>query len=154
MNSGQPTSTRPLTYVIIPLLALFVICSAGLFFHVRRRRRRLIAADSAIWGRGRWVTRDGTLVFVPRHSGGSRRSPWGGLHSQEGLNELGEAPPPYKFKPGEDGGGGEGGGAPTTATELRDMEEGRRPPEYNVAENVSVAEPAAAVVAESRRTGG
>ncbi|TFB06802.1 hypothetical protein CCMA1212_001029 [Trichoderma ghanense] len=145
MNSGQPTSTRPLTYVIIPLLALFVICSAGLFFHVRRRRRRLLmaaAGDSSIWGRGRWVTRDGALVFVPRHS---RRSPWGGLHSQEGLNELGEAPPPYyKFKvvPGEEGGAV--GAAATTG--LRDMEEGRRPPEY-------VAEPEAAVVADTRRMG-
>ncbi|KAK1247353.1 hypothetical protein MKX07_002262 [Trichoderma sp. CBMAI-0711] len=149
MNSGQPTSTRPLTYVIIPLLALFVICSTGLFFHVRRRRRRLIAADSSIWGRGRWVTRDGTIVFVPRHT---RRSPWGGLHSQEGLNELGEAPPPYKFKvfPGEGGGAAEEGALPLTTTELRDMEEGRRPPEYG-AEHV--AEPPPAVVADERRTG-
>ncbi|PTB68669.1 hypothetical protein BBK36DRAFT_1112530 [Trichoderma citrinoviride] len=151
MNSGEPTSTRPLTYVIIPLLALFVICSVGLFFHVRRRRRRLIAADSTIWGRGRWVTRDGTLVFVPRHY---RRSPWGGgFPSQEGLNELGEAPPPYKSNkvllPGSEGQGqGEGGTPAAAATELRDMEEGRRPPEY-----VDVAEPAAAVVAESRRMG-
>ncbi|KAL7806605.1 hypothetical protein V8C26DRAFT_424215 [Trichoderma gracile] len=153
MNSGQPTSTRPLTYVIIPLLALFVICSAGLFFHVRRRRRRLllVPADSSIWGRGRWVTRDGRLVFVPR--GHSRRSPWGGLHSQEGLNELGEAPPPYGFKvafPGEEDRGGAEGVPPATTGELRDMEEGRRPPEY-VAEHV--AEPPPAVVADERRRG-
>ncbi|KAL6863927.1 hypothetical protein J3F83DRAFT_716227 [Trichoderma novae-zelandiae] len=144
MNPGQPTSTRPLTYVIIPLLALFVICSAGLFFHVRRRRRRrLIAADSSTWGRGRWVTRDGTLLFVPRHA---RRNPWGGFHSQEGLNELGEAPPPYKSKmliPGE---GGAAAAAAGAATELRDRGEGGRPPEY-------VVEPLPAVVADSRRAG-
>lgn len=29
---------------------------------------------------------------------GARRSPWVGTRSQEGLNELGEAPPPYEGK--------------------------------------------------------
>ncbi|KAL7949573.1 hypothetical protein V8C42DRAFT_215295 [Trichoderma barbatum] len=136
MNTNQSTSTRPLTYVIIPLLAIFVVCSTGLFFYIRRRRRRFVTADT--WARGRWVTRDGTVVFVPRHY---RRNPWGGFHSQEGLNELGEAPPPYKVKilSAEEVQGGAG-----RPTELRDMEEGRRPPEY-------IAEPPPAVTTDSRR---
>ncbi|KAK4066536.1 hypothetical protein Trihar35433_6963 [Trichoderma harzianum] len=139
MSTDQPTSTRPLTYVIIPLLAIFVVCSAFLFFHIRRRRRRLVPADG--WARGRWVTRDGTIMFIPRHY---RRNPWGGFHSSEGLNELGEAPPPYKFKvvTTEEVEAAAGAGRPT---ELRDLEEGRRPPEY-------IAEPPPAVTTESRRT--
>lgn len=84
-----------------------------------------------------WLRRDGT--YLPRHS---RRNPWGGFDSREGLNELGEAPPPYLVRKlsaeGEDVAAG-------TPTELRDMEEGRRPPEY-------IAEPPPAVTIDSRRT--
>ncbi|KAH6609526.1 hypothetical protein Trco_002872 [Trichoderma cornu-damae] len=140
MNSDQSPSTRPLTYVIIPLLAVFVVCSTFLFFYMRHRRRLATTADGPIWARGRWVTRDGAAVFIPRHY---RSNPWGGFRSQEGLNELGEAPPPYAVKKPP---GGEGDAAAGGPTELRDMEEGRRPPEY-------IAEPPPAVTADSRRTG-
>lgn len=77
-------------------------------------------------------------MFIPRHY---RRNPWGGFHSQEGLNELGEAPPPYKVKILSAEGNEVAAGAPT---ELRDMEEGRRPPEY-------IVEPPPAVTRDSRR---
>ncbi|KAL7939836.1 hypothetical protein V8C35DRAFT_287836 [Trichoderma chlorosporum] len=79
-------------------------------------------------------------MFIPRHY---RRNPWGGFHSQEGLNELGEAPPPYKHQIVSTE---EAVAAAGESTELRDMEEGRRPPEY-------IAEPPPAVLTESRRAG-
>ncbi|KAM0264453.1 hypothetical protein ACHAQJ_000644 [Trichoderma viride] len=147
-NPNQSPSTRPLTYVIIPLLALFILCSAGLFFYIRRRTARAAAAtDSSPWAQGRWVTRDGTLIFIPRHY---RRNPWGGLDSREGLNELGEAPPPYLVKKlagqGDDAAAG-------GSTELRDMEEGRRPPEYINGPPGYIAEPPPAITTDSRRTG-
>lgn len=144
--SDQSMSTRPLTYIIIPLLALFAVFSMLVFFYIRRRGTREPTLDPSLWNRGRWVRRDGALVwlrrdgtYLPRHS---RRNPWGGFDSREGLNELGEAPPPYLVRKlsaeGEDVAAG-------TPTELRDMEEGRRPPEY-------IAEPPPAVTIDSRRT--
>ncbi|KAL7790003.1 hypothetical protein V8C37DRAFT_385081 [Trichoderma ceciliae] len=142
MNS-EHSSTRPLPYVIIPLIAIFVLSSTGLFFYVRRRQGRPNTTNSSTWAPGRWVTRDGTLIYIPRHY---RRSPWGGFRSQEGLNELGEAPPPYVVKKAQ----AKGQGTDTAAgepTELRDMEEGRRPPEYHI------AEPPPAVTTDSRGMG-
>lgn len=139
MNQNPPLSTHPLTYVIIPLIAIFVLCSALLFFYIRRRHGRMAVVDPSIFAEGRWVRRDGTITFIPRHY---RRSPWGGFHSQEGLNELGEAPPPYKTKVVVTDGAVAAAGE---TTELRDMEEGRRPPEY-------IAEPPPAITIDSRRS--
>lgn len=90
------------------------------------------------------MRRDGVLVWVRREATLrlSRRNPSGGLASHEGLNELGEAPPPYLVRKlsaeGEAVAAGE-------STELRDLEEGRRPPEY-------ITEPPPAVTTDSRRT--
>jgi hypothetical protein len=147
-NPDQSPSTRPLTYVIIPLLALFVLSAAALFFYIRRRTTRAaVAADGSPWAQGRWVTRDGTVIFIPRHY---RRNPWGGLDSRDGLNELGEAPPPYLVKKLAGEGDDTAAGA---STELRDMEEGRRPPEYVSGLPRYVTEPPPAVTTRSRRTG-
>lgn len=73
--------------------------------------------------------------MVSRRGGASRWNPWQTSRSQEGLNELGEAPPPYegKKKNGQEDG-----------TELRDLEAGERPPEYPAA-------PGPAVTTDSRR---
>jgi hypothetical protein len=143
-SSDQPMSARPLTYIIIPLLALFAVFSMLVFFYIRRHSYRETTIDPALWGRGRWVRRDGVLVWVrrdgdrPRHS---RRNPWGGFGSHEGLNELGEAPPPYLVRKLSAEGEVVTGERPT---ELRDLEEGRRPPEY-------ITEPPPAVTIDSRR---
>ncbi|RFU79780.1 hypothetical protein TARUN_2461 [Trichoderma arundinaceum] len=139
MSSDRSPSTAPFIYVVIPLLAIFFVCSTGLIIHVRRRRRRANTADRSLWARGRWVTRDGVLIYIPGHH---RRNPSGGNHSQEGLNELGEAPPPYEVKKLPEG----TDDATEGPTQLRDMEEGRRPPEY-------ITEPPPAVTTDSRRTG-
>ncbi|KAL6904926.1 hypothetical protein GGI43DRAFT_295836 [Trichoderma evansii] len=144
-TSDQSMSARPLTYIIIPLLALFAVFSMLVFFYIRRRGSREPTIDPTLWSRGRWVRRDGNLVWMrrdgtllPRHS---RRNAWGGFDSHEGLNELGEAPPPYLVRKLSAEGEVVAVG---TATELRDLEEGRRPPEY-------IAEPPPAVTTDSRR---
>lgn len=71
--------------------------------------------------------------MVSRRRGASRWNPWQTSRSQEGLNELGEAPPPYEGKKNRQEG-----------TELRDLEAGERPPEYPAA-------PGPAVTTDSRR---
>lgn len=145
-TSEQSMSARPLTYIIIPLLALFAVFSMLIFFYIRRRTTRETTIDPSLWGRGRWVRQDGVLVWVRRDGSSlqrhSRRNPWGGFGSHEGLNELGEAPPPYLVKKLSAEGEVVAGGRPT---ELRDLEEGRRPPEY-------ISEPPPAVTTDSRRT--
>lgn len=87
------------------------------------------------------MRRDGILVWVRREATLrlSRRNP----SSHEGLNELGEAPPPYLVR--KLSAEGEEVVAAGESTELRDLEEGRRPPEY-------ITEPPAAVTTDSRRT--
>ncbi|KAL7926214.1 hypothetical protein ACQKWADRAFT_176744 [Trichoderma austrokoningii] len=144
--SGQSMSTRPLTYVIIPLLALIAIFSMLIFFYIRRRKSREPTVDTSLWGHGRWVRQNGVLVwarrdgsYLPRHS---RRNVWGGFDSHEGLNELGEAPPPYLVRKLSAEGEVVAVGNPT---ELQDMEQGRRPPEY-------ISEPPPAVTVDSGRT--
>ncbi|KAM0485276.1 hypothetical protein ACHAPX_001260 [Trichoderma viride] len=143
-SSNQHESTRPLTYIIIPILALFAVFSIVIFFFCIRRRRARETAIDVERGRGRWVRRDGVLVWVRRDGTlrQSRRNPAGGSDSHEGLNEQGEAPPPYLVrKLSAEGEAVEGG----RSTELRDLEEGRRPPEY-------ISEPPPAVTTDSRRT--
>ncbi|EHK39684.1 hypothetical protein TRIATDRAFT_49033 [Trichoderma atroviride IMI 206040] len=136
--------TRPLTYIIIPILALFAVFSVVVFFFCIRRRRARERETTIELGRGRWVRRDGVLVWMRRDGTmrNSRRNPSGGADSPEGLNELGEAPPPYLVRKLSAEGevvASEG------STELRDLEEGRRPPVY-------ISEPPPAVTTDSRRT--
>ena len=65
------------------------------------------------------------------------------MRSQEGLNELGEAPPPYDGKKGSVGTVQSGS---ETDVEMRDLESAPRPPpDY-------IASPAPAVTIDSRRT--
>ncbi|KAK1255260.1 hypothetical protein MKX08_009255 [Trichoderma sp. CBMAI-0020] len=121
--SDQHTSTRPLTYIIIPILAFFAVFSIVIFFFCIRRRRARDRETTIELGRG-------------------RPNPSGGADSHEGLNELGEAPPPYLVRKLSAEGEVVAGERPT---ELRDLEEGRRPPVY-------ISEPPPAVTTDSRRT--
>ncbi len=71
-------------------------------------------------------------------TGGNRWAPWGGTRGEEGLNELGEAPPPYDGK--------REGNDTAQEVELRDLDlEMARPPQYP-------AEPGPAVTRDSRAT--
>lgn len=142
--SDQHVSTPPLTYIIIPIIAFFVVLSIVLLLFCIRRRRTRERETTIELGRGRWVRRDGVLVWVRRDetTRQSRRNPSGNLASHEGLNELGEAPPPYLIRKLSTEGEVVAGERPT---ELRDLEEGRRPPVY-------ISEPPPAVTTDSRRT--
>ena len=128
---------QPFSYVIFPLLFLFVGGFIAVMLFNRRRRRRLAAMNPSQWPHDRTTAHVGQ--GSPRHLGrGSqnrRWAPWGGTRSQEGLNELGEAPPPYDGK--RDGHAQE--------AELRDLESGTaNPPGYP-------AEPGPAVTRDQQR---
>lgn len=127
----------PVTWVVIPLLGVIVFAATLTVLLIRRRRRnRLIYGSSSYNSNGtqRWPGAGayyGNGTHVHQHSrGGGRWAPWGAARSQDGLNELGEAPPPYMGKKGAAGQG--------------DVELGT-PPDYHV------AGPAPAVTTDSRR---
>ncbi|KAK5992377.1 hypothetical protein PT974_05781 [Cladobotryum mycophilum] len=134
----QTSKTEPFIYVIIPLIALFVIGCLALTFYMKHRRRRTM--QSYRWPTRRVYAPDGHVILTSRHG----RNPWITSRSEEGLNELGEAPPPYEGKkrtPGENATASEEEGV-----QLRDVEQGTRPPEY-------IAEPPPALTTDSRRSG-
>lgn len=126
---------RPYAYVIFPLIIVFIIFFVIIILYNRRRRRRHFALHGHNWPGGR----ENPHAHIPaaerrrRPRRDNRWGPWGATRSQEGLNELGEAPPPYDGK--RDG--------TVREQELRDLErgEGTRPPEY-------ITEPGPAVVRE------
>ncbi|KAK0387277.1 hypothetical protein NLU13_5590 [Sarocladium strictum] len=136
MSSSDDSSSSvlgaPVSYVIIPLIGVVVFAATISILLLRRRRRsRLIYGTNSNnpHGANDWPGRPGQ-PHVHQNRGGTRWGPWGATRSQDGLNELGEAPPPYMGKKsGQDGG---------------DIELGM-PPEYHV------AGPAPAVTTESRR---
>ncbi|KJZ76300.1 hypothetical protein HIM_04382 [Hirsutella minnesotensis 3608] len=86
-----PVPPQPLLWVIIPLLA---VLTAGCFtFWMWKRHRRARSGTSRTWPEERTPGHDGSMVRTSRR--------WGALtgsRSVEGLNELGEAPPPYEAK--------------------------------------------------------
>ncbi|POR36809.1 Uncharacterized protein TPAR_02995 [Tolypocladium paradoxum] len=137
-NGTQDMSSQPLFWVIIPLLAVF---SAGLFTafvwtrHWRARR-------DASWPGDRILMPSGFLMARPERRWNTTRA-----RSLEGLNELGEAPPPYDSKkpPPIDGIRRDEVGGP--AMERLDLEAGMGPPPGYVA-----PPPAARVAPLSRRS--
>lgn len=133
-GNGISFSDYPFAWIIVPIFVFFFIGLCLTVLRFRRRRRR--AATLQQWPgtpSGRVVGPGGRIIVVSRRGGASRWNPW--TRSQEGLNELGEAPPPYEGQ--KKNGNGEG-------IEMRDLEAGERPPEYPAA-------PGPAVTTESRR---
>lgn len=131
-NDGSFSSLgdQPFAWILIPLVIFFFIGLVATIYQVRRRRRRRALLCQRWPGANaqRVFTPHGEVIIVRRRAGASRWTPW--QRPQEGLNELGEAPPPYDGKKG---------------TEMRDLEAGERPPpDYP-------AMPGPAVTAESRR---
>ncbi|KAF5654558.1 hypothetical protein FHETE_11291 [Fusarium heterosporum] len=126
-NSGFSFSNQPFTWVLIPLFVIFVLGATATIIQVRRRRRR----------RGNQWPGHGPAQTSTGVRGGNRtsnhRSLWNGTRSQEGLNELGQAPPPYDGKK-----------ETQDPLELRDLEAGNSPPEYP-------SEPLPAVISNGRR---
>lgn len=101
-SSPPSNNVQPVTYVIIPLVTLASVFLVGLFAYLRRRRGRRLEAGSSSEGEGgeaqmqerRRDHGDATDRWPPSSLGLN----WWFLRSQEGLNELGEAPPPYDVK--------------------------------------------------------
>lgn len=126
-NGMDSISNQPFAWIIIPLVIFFFVGVVATVYQIRRRRRR---------AQGQWpgqpiTTPHGIVVITSRRPGASRWAPWT-TRSQEGLNELGEAPPPYD-------------GKKERGQELRDLERGEgSPPEYP-------AVPGPAVTTETRR---
>ncbi|KAM0432430.1 hypothetical protein ACHAPT_004974 [Fusarium lateritium] len=128
---------KPFAWVIIPLAVIVIIGCIATFFQIRRHRRR----RQQLWAGqgprvlgappGRLFGPTGTTATTQRTGG--RRMPWAGTRSEEGLNELGEAPPPYDGKK-----------ETQDPVELRDLEAGGSPPEYP-------AVPGPAVTRDGRR---
>ncbi|KAF4336257.1 pgaD domain protein [Fusarium beomiforme] len=128
-NNGFSFGAQPFAWVLIPLFVIFVLGLTATIIQVKRRRRR----------RGSQWPGQNTRAPAYTSLRGARRttnrvSPWSGTRTEEGLNELGQAPPPYDgMKETQD------------PLELRDLEAGNRPPEYP-------DEPAPAVVTDGRRS--
>ncbi|KOS21465.1 hypothetical protein ESCO_005041 [Escovopsis weberi] len=111
-------STRPFVYVILPLILILVIGSLALTYHMRRRRYRPDAS-------GQWPGFPASDPDAPPvRDRGRRTGDWAAPPLEEGLNELGEAPPPY-VKQKE---------APTAdvaeTAQTRQTQVASRPPEY------------------------
>lgn len=117
---SESSLSEPFRWAIIPIVLAFFGVGILYYFLHRRRTRRYALQYGA--DRSRWPQNNRAGHLVPSRS---RWGNWAGTRSQEGLNELGEAPPPYGPK--------------------QDDEEGARPPEYP-------AEPPPAVTTESRRS--
>ncbi|KAG9250465.1 uncharacterized protein F5Z01DRAFT_640216 [Emericellopsis atlantica] len=121
--SDSGLSKRPLVFVIFPLVAVF-ICAMFVAMLYRRRQRAKLAPLHPHWTHANPATPYSARVHpyrnnAARNGGGAGRrwGPWG-TRSQEGLNELGEAPPPYDGK--RDMGD-------SREVELRDLEAGHGP---------------------------
>lgn len=111
----------PYAWIITPLLIFVLIAIAATLLQLRRRTatRRLVAAHAQIVGGG---PQQQSPVVPDLEAGRSTRTRrWGSLRRREepveGLNEIGEAPPPY-----------EPAGAKKEDVELRDV--AGNPPDY------------------------
>lgn len=124
LDSG---SDRPLAWALIPVLVILAIGLCAAFWKIRRRRARRRLQQQE------WPS--DPEQQIGRHRSGQ---PWNSTRPREGLNELGQAPPPYQVKTSTDDEDEEG-------TELRDMVAGARPPAYP-------EEPEPAVTTDTRRT--
>jgi len=125
-NFGQ----EPFAWALIPLFVILVLGLTATVIQVRRRRRR----RANQWpGPGPQASASSGLRGGNRTS--NRGTPWHGTRSEEGLNELGQAPPPYDGKKETQG-----------PVELRDLEAGGSPPDY------PAEPPPAALVTDGRRS--
>lgn len=127
---------EPFAYAVFPLICLVIAIFIASILYTRRRRLRIAAIRNGQWPQDHGPPRDGTSRTHRARGSGNRWAPWGGTRTDEGLNELGEAPPPYDGKREGDGRREE--------VELGDLEM-NRPPRYP-------AEPGPAVVRDTRPT--
>ncbi|OAA33381.1 hypothetical protein AAL_00846 [Moelleriella libera RCEF 2490] len=123
-QDSQTMSTEPFIWVLIPLVAVFSIGTLLMFLWNKCRRHS--TTESNAWPQER------VAVAGPDVRRGIRWSPWSGMRSTEGLNELGEAPPPYDTKklpaPADRHDTPDNASAP--AIPLQEVENGALPPSY------------------------
>lgn len=124
-DGSQNMASQPLLWVIVPLLAVFSAGCFTVFVWARHRRAR----RNPSWAGDLILMPSGFLMARTER----RRNTTARARSLEGLNELGEAPPPYDTKkpPPIDGIRRDEVGGP--AMELRDLEAGTGPPPGYVA---------------------
>ncbi|KAG6008673.1 hypothetical protein E4U21_004028 [Claviceps maximensis] len=98
-NGGTSnTSTEPFVWVLIPMIVIFSMMAFVIFIWNRKRRERYPIHIHSAWPveRGAAAVRDDAYGRYRRGLHWSTRRIE--LRSTEGLNELGEAPPPYDSK--------------------------------------------------------
>lgn len=134
-DAGWSLMDEPFAYAIFPLVCLVIAIFIASLLYTRRRRLRMSALRNNQWPQDHGPPMMDDSI-EPRRSRrvGSRWAPWSGTRTAEGLNELGEAPPPYDGKREGDNRADE--------VELRDLEM-NRPPQYP-------AEPGLALVRDRR----
>jgi hypothetical protein len=124
-DSSWSLTDQPFAYAIFPLVCLVIGIFIASVLYSRRRRRRIAAVQNGQWPQDPNAPPNGTGRQRRNRGAGNRWAPWSGTRTEEGLNELGEAPPPYDGKRDEN----ERGAAAADDFELRDLE-ANRPPEY------------------------
>lgn len=146
-NPSQEDGERPhppYAWILTPLLLFAIIALAATIIGVRRRRagRRLASLPYSTQRPQQNNRRAPTDLEAGRSAVGRGRR-WGGLRRREegveGLNEEGEAPPPYEA----------GGKKADVGVELEEVERVReRLPGYGEEEGEAVRAPPAAVTRE------
>ncbi|GAO14316.1 uncharacterized protein UV8b_07474 [Ustilaginoidea virens] len=135
MSTDTPStglSSEPFVWVILPLVSVFAIGACAMFLWSRQKQRRR-AEPCARSGDDGVVVAGGAHVRYRQGVSWSPRSD--ARQMDEGLNELGEAPPPYDSKtpPALGRGHHESGTEPRHAeTATRHLEHPVRPPAAHV----------------------
>ncbi|TQW00217.1 hypothetical protein V2A60_001322 [Cordyceps javanica] len=101
-SSPSDNKLQPITYVVIPLVTLASVFLVGLFAYFRRRRSLRLENGGGYNGDGgesqMQERRRSNAEAADRWPPASLGFNWWFMRSSEGLNELGEAPPPYDVK--------------------------------------------------------
>ncbi|KAH6891368.1 hypothetical protein B0T10DRAFT_485084 [Thelonectria olida] len=94
-DGGDGFSGRTVAWVLIPLVVIILIGLAATVVQIRRRRLR---RQGVTWpgAPGNMQSTGGRILVVRRGGRNGTRSETARM--EEGLNELGEAPPPYEGK--------------------------------------------------------
>ncbi|KAG6007111.1 hypothetical protein E4U43_000358 [Claviceps pusilla] len=147
-NDPTPsTSTEPFVWVLIPLVVIFSMGTFVIFIWRKRRGERYAIYPAWPEERGTAAANDDAHGQFRQDLRWPSRGP--AARSTEGLNELGEAPPPYDAKKLPETGDGHGTAANESSTSETGTGTGPRdrselPPGYP-------AQPSSTYVAISRR---
>jgi hypothetical protein len=156
-SNNQTSQTSLVNYYFVFLALILAVGGLGAFFIWRRRRRAMYMMRHS---RESALARD--LAAFPPSSGNGERSRWyrhgrwGRSEEnlgarEEGLNELGEAPPAYAPKTSEERAREEEGGLAVPLQTLSREEAGLKPPDYTEANVTAVERRSSASEGSSRQ---